>query len=129
MSKVKTVAGNAEYDPTLPKVAIELSNKKYFLAFTFRALALAQAELSKVGVEVNLLQALDLSTMDALKLVPLLYAALISHQPKITFDEVMGLVTFRNMGLIFEGIAQAYGASLADPTDDDVKADPDQPVV
>jgi hypothetical protein len=29
--------------------------------------------------------------------------------------------------MIFEGIAQAYGASLAEPSPDDVKPDPDQP--
>ena len=29
--------------------------------------------------------------------------------------------------MIFEGIAQAYGASLALPSEDDVKADPPQP--
>jgi len=74
---------------------------------------------------------LDLSSMDALKVVPLLYAGLISHQPKITFEEVMNLVTLRNMGMIFEGIAQAYLASLADPSDEDkdANADPALPVV
>jgi hypothetical protein len=129
MSKKLKIAGNPEIDPTLPKVEITLDEKKYYLCFTFRALALAQAELKKIGVDCNLLHALDLSSMDALKLVPLLYAALISHQPKITFEEVMDLVSFKNMGNIFNGIAQAYGDSLAEPSDNDVKPDPDQPVV
>lgn len=64
--------------------------------------------------------------MDALRLVPLLYAAMLSHQPKITIEKVTSLVTMKNMGKIFEGIALAYGASLADPSGEDVKADPDQ---
>ncbi|WP_213805757.1 hypothetical protein [Granulicella sp. dw_53] len=128
MSKVK-VAGNPEIDPTLPKIAIKLGKETFYLCFTFKALALAQKNLRDIGIEVNLLMALDLSTMDALKLVPLFYAALITHQPKITIDKVTELVTLKNLGTIFETIAQAYGASLADPTPEDDKTDPDQPVV
>lgn len=129
MSKKSTVSGNPEFDPTMPKVEIKLNGKSYFLCFTFKALSLAQKNLRDIGVDVNLLRALDLSTMDALKLVPLLYASLITHQPKITPEQVTDLVTIRNLGMLFEGIAQAYGASLADPSDDDVKADPTKPVV
>lgn len=126
MSKTVKIAGNPEIDPTLPKIAIKLGKDTYYLAFTFGALSLAQKNLRDIGVECNLLHALDLSTMDALHLVPLLYAALLSHQPKITIDKVTSLVTIKNLGMIFEGIVQAYGASLADPSPEDVKADPDQ---
>jgi hypothetical protein len=126
MPKTVKIAGNPEIDPTLPKVAIKLGKETYYLCFTFGALSLAQKNLRDIGVECNLLHALDLSTMDALRLVPLLYAALLSHQPKITIDKVTALVTIKNLGMIFEGIAQAYGASLADPSPEDVKADPDQ---
>jgi hypothetical protein len=127
MAKPVKIAGNPEVDPTLPKIEIKLGGDRYFLCFTFGALSLAQKNLRDIGVECNLLHALDLSTMDALRLVPLFYAALLSHQPKITLDKVTSLVTFRNMGMIFEGITQAYGASLAEPSPDDVKPDPDQP--
>jgi hypothetical protein len=127
MAKTIKIAGNPEIDPTLPKIEMKLGKDTYYLAFTFGALALAQKNLRDIGVECNLLHALDLSTMDALRLVPLLYAAMLSHQPKITIDKVTALVTIRNLGAIFEKIAEAYGASLADPSDEDVKADPDQP--
>jgi hypothetical protein len=129
MSKKVIVAGNPAVDPTLPKIQIKLGKESYFLCFTFEAIALAQAELKKIGVDVNLLHCLDLSSMDALKLVPFFYASLITHQPKITVDSVAKLVTLKNMGMIFEGIAAAYIASMAEPSDEDVKADPDQPVV
>jgi hypothetical protein len=129
MAKTVSIAGNPEIDPTLPKIEIKLGKETYFLCFTFGALALAQKNLRSVGVECNLLHALDLSSMDASQVVPLLYAALISHQPKITLDKVASLVTFKNLGMIFEGIAQAYGASLADPSPEDVKPDPNQPAV
>jgi hypothetical protein len=129
MPKNHKIAGDASIDPTLPKIAIKLGKETYYLAFTFGALATAEARLRDIGMSVNLLQALDLSNMDAMKLVPLLYAALLSHQPKITPDKVTSLVTIKNLGSIFEGIAQAYGASLADPdeTEKDEKSGEDQP--
>src|ERR1700730_3720240 len=129
MSKAEKIAGNPEIDPTLPKLDINLGKEGVFLCFTFGALALAQKNLRSIGVDCNLLHALDLSGLDASQLVPLLYAALISHQPKISIDKVVSLVTIKNLGMIFDGIAHAYGASLADPSPEDVKPDPDQPAV
>lgn len=121
----------ATADPTIPAVELQIGKDRYYLAFTFRALAIAQKSLRDVGVQCNLLHALDLSNLDAEKLVSLLFAALITHQPKITPEQVADLVTFRNMGLIFEKLAEAYGASLADPTTneagtEDAKPDPTQ---
>jgi hypothetical protein len=129
MAKNQRIAGNPEIDPTLPKIAIKLGNETYFLCFTFGALAMAEKNLRSVGIECNMLHALELSSTDAQRLVPVLYAALISHQPKITIDKVTSLVTIKNLGNIFEGIAKAYAASLAEPSADDVKPDPDQPAV
>ena len=126
MAKTIKIPEHPELDPTLPKVELKIGKQTYLLCFTFQALALAQKNLREIGVNVNLLHALDLSTMDAEKLIPLLYAALITHQPKITPNEVVKLVTFKNLGLIFEKLAEAYGASLADPSDEDAKADPDK---
>ena len=127
MSKTVKVAGNPAIDPTLPKIEIALGKETYYLCFTFGALAVAQKGLRDAGIDCNLLHALDLSNMDPLKLVPLLYAAMITHQPKISYETVNSLVTLKNMGSIFEGIAHAYGASLADHSDEDVKANPNQP--
>ncbi|MCU1251531.1 MAG: hypothetical protein JWQ49_4560 [Edaphobacter sp.] len=129
MAKPEKIAGNPEIDPTLPKIEIKLGKETFFLCFTFGALALAQKNLRSIGVDCNLLHALDLSSLDASQLVPLLYAAMISHQPKISVDKVISLVTIENLGLIFDGIAHAYGASLADPSPEDVKPDPNQPEV
>lgn len=124
MTKTVKISNHPELDPTLPKTELKLGKQTYLLCFTFKALAVAQKNLRDIGVEVNLLHALDLSNMDAEKLVPLLYAALITHQPKITPLEVTALVTFKNLGSVFEALAAAYGASLADPSDEDAKADP-----
>ncbi len=124
MSKTAKIAGNPEVDPTLPKIEIKLDGKSYFLCFTFEALAMAQAKLRAQGITVNLLHALDLSNMDAERVVPLLYAALMTHKADITPVQVAKMVTLRNLGTIFEGIAQAYGASLAAPSPEEVKSDP-----
>ena len=120
------VAKNVAIDPTLPKVPITLGAETFYLCFTFAALATAEARLRQAGITVNLLHALDLSNMDAERVVPLLYAALISYQPDITPEGVAKLVTFRNLGSIFEGVARAYGESLAEPTAED-NANPIEP--
>ena len=127
MAKNLKIAGDPSIDPTLPKTEIKLGGKSYFLSFSYKALALAEAKLRAQKVECNLLHALDLSNLDATRLVPLLYAALISHQPKMDILEVTDLVTLKNLGSIYTGIAQAYGASLAEPDAGDEKADPTQP--
>jgi hypothetical protein len=122
----RRIAGNPEVDPTLPKVEITLGGKKYFLCFDFGALALAEAKLRDAGVECNLLECLDLTSLDATRIVPLLYGAVLAYQPAMAFEEVKSLVTMRNLGAIFEGIVNAYKESLAEPSDD-AQAGPQKP--
>jgi len=125
MSKSK-VAGVPGTDPTLPRAEIKLGAESYYLCFNFGAIAIAQKSLRDIGVEVNLLHALDLSNMDAINLVPLLYAALITYQPKITLDKVTSLVTLKNLSIIFRGIGDAYVASLSEPSSEATPSDPNQ---
>jgi len=120
------VAKNPAVDPTLPKVPVTLGDETFYLCFTFAAIATAEAKLRQSGIHVNLLHALDLSSMDAGRVVPLLYATLITHQPDITPEAVAKLVTMRNLGAIFEGVAKAYSDSLAEPEPGDAKH-PDEP--
>lgn len=115
---MRKVANVPSVDPTLPKVEIKLGGEIYYLVFTFKALALAAAKLREKGVHVNLLHSLDLTSLDADKVAPLLYASLITHQPDLTIDQVTELVTLRSLGAVFEGIAKAYTESLAEPTQD-----------
>ncbi len=115
MAKVSKRPG---VDPTLPRVELKLGDKSYFLCFTFGALALAESKLRAAGVQMNLLHALDLSALDATRVPPLLFAALITHDPDVKYDDVAALVTFRSLPAIFEAISAAYAASLADPEED-----------
>jgi len=98
----------------LPKVELTLGGETYHLCFTFDALALAEANLRKLGVEVNMLQALDFNTLDATKLSALLYAAMVTHEPSITPKFAASLIKFRNIGKIRESLAFAFVAALAD---------------
>lgn len=103
-------------DPTLPKIEVELGGKKYFLCFTFAALATAEGKLRELGTRVNLLHALDLTDMHAEQVVPLLFAAMLTHQPDIDPATVARLVTFKSIPAIYQGITKAYVASLAEPS-------------
>jgi len=127
MSKTTKIAGNPEVDPTLPKIELDLDGKSYSLCFTFGALAIAQKGLRSAGVECNLLLALDISHLDAERLPCLFYAALITHQPKMTVEKATELITMRTLDRIGGAVINAYMASLAEPSPEDVKPDPDQP--
>jgi hypothetical protein len=65
--------------------------------------------------------------LDAGTVVPLLFAALLKHQPSITPEAVANIVTFKNLGAILDSVGNAYVQSLADPEKDDKKANPTQP--
>jgi hypothetical protein len=129
-SKKLEVAGVPEIDPTLPKVGIKLGDTTYYLCYTFGAMALAEARLRKQGIECNLLKGCDVTSLDASTLSSLLYAGLLTHQPDITIEHVLGMITFHNMFFIPNRITEAYVASLALPSEDDgVATDPTQPDV
>jgi hypothetical protein len=130
MAKTVKIAKNPEHDSTLPKTELKLGKETFYLCFTFAALSLAETQLRRQGVECNLLKALDVRDLDATKLSTLLYAGLITHKPEITYEEVLKLITFKNMFSIPDRITTAYAAALADSADDDAKdgkADPTQP--
>lgn len=115
---MRKVANVPALDPTMPKIELKLGDKTYFLVFNFKALAVAAAKLREKGFSVNLLHSLDLTTLDADRVAPLLYATLITDQPEITIEQVEALISLRNLGSVFEGIAKAYTESLAEPTQD-----------
>jgi hypothetical protein len=110
------VAGIPGVDPTLPLTSIELGGVTYNLVFTFKALAIGASELRKQGVNVNLLHSLDLTSMDADRVAPLLFAAMITHHPEMQVEKVQDLITLKNLGRVFEAIAQAYTDSMVEPS-------------
>jgi hypothetical protein len=127
MAKLK-IAGNPAIDPTLPKIEREFNGKKYYLCFTFGALAIAQKGLREAGSDCNILRSMDLSTPDATVFGPLLYASLVTFQPTITLAEAEVLIDLKNMGYVYESLVKAYVASMSEPEPDEKKSEnPDQP--
>jgi hypothetical protein len=102
----KSKVQNSPADPTLPKVALTLNGREYFLAFDFNALAVG-SEL----VGENLLEELKFDHITAPRLRSLLYVALLKFQPEITQEEAGALGGPLNAGKILNAIAFAYTGS------------------
>jgi hypothetical protein len=111
----------------LPKVPITLADgQTYFLCFTFRALAIAEAAIKKTEPDFNIL--LSLGKFDANNTVALLYAALVTHKPELTLEKVYDLVPFEQMYSIPEKLVEAYTLSTRSAdSKEGSKADPKQP--
>ena len=129
MAKVAKVAKNTAVDPTLPRVELVLNGTTYLSetvtyhpVFTFAALAVAEAELKKVGQVVNIFQAIDFDNLDATKMVALLYASLITENPDIKLADIPSMVNMRQIPAIRQALFDAFVLSMADPTE--VKPDP-----
>lgn len=122
------IASNPELDPTIAKVELVVKGKTYFLAFTYESLVKAEAELRKLGVQVNMIDALDFTALDATKLSAVLYAAILPFDPSITPEAAAKLIVFKEIANIREALLRAFVASLADP-EEDSKAAPLAPAV
>jgi hypothetical protein len=110
MAKAKTVANTAD-DPTVNYVTVELSGKKYKLAYDFSSLAIAE-QLSGQ----NLLEAISLNGITMLQLQGLFFGCLIKAQPKITLAEVGLLMNhLPNLPKIKQAIADTWIASMPAP--------------
>jgi hypothetical protein len=112
MAKKTEVAGNPELDSTLPDVTLELGGKTYHLLFTFAALSIAEKKLQQQGIRIGLLVARNVAFWDASNLPYILFAALVTHHPKMTFDEVSALVDFESCELIADKLMEAYQAAM-----------------
>ena len=123
MSK-KKVAGNPALDATLPYVVLELDGESYRLAFDYAALSVAERKLADIGVQVNMLDALDLRSIGAERLPIVLYASLVKAQPDMTFEDVKHLVTMRTYALIFEKVVEAFVASMKETPKDQKAVNP-----
>jgi len=95
-------------DPLLPRTPIEIDGKTYDLCFTIGALAEAKSRLRKAGVEINLLQSINFSDMDADVIPPLFFAALLPFQPEMTQEKAYALVTLQTIVPIYQALANAY---------------------
>jgi len=103
-------------NPTVTYTPLKMDSGTHQLCFTFGALATAESLLRKAGhPDVNLLRSFDFSSLGASDIAPLLYAAMLSHRPKVAYDEVVSWISLENIGSIVEALLQAYVLSLAEP--------------
>jgi hypothetical protein len=122
MAKAKTVANTAE-DPTVTYITVELSGKKYKLAYDFNALAIAE-QLSGQ----NLLEAISLNGITMLQLQGLFFGCLLKAQPKITLAEVAVLMNhLPSLPKIKQAIADTWIASMPAPDPNEEAGEDDEP--
>jgi hypothetical protein len=102
----KSKVQSSPADPTLPKVALTLNGREYFLAFDFNALAVGSELLGE-----NLLEELKFENISARRLRVMLFVGLLKFQPEITEEEAGALGGPFNAGKILNAIAAAYTGS------------------
>ena len=96
-------------------VEIELSGRSFSMRYTFGALQVAKKELKKQGVEINLLSAFNLTDLDVDTLPVLLFAAIHTDAPELSFEDVAGFITMHNAGLAYNKVLETYVASITPP--------------
>ena len=118
------VAGVPGKDKTLPNVPLTIDGVTRHLCFDFNAIAVAE-ELTGL----NLLQSLDLQNLSAVKYRALLYSTLLKENPKITIEEVGGMINLSTLPAITVALVHAWTGSQPEViTDKDDKANPDEPL-
>ena len=123
----KKISGKPAVDPTLPDVSVEINGKVYRLAYTFAALALAQAKLKTVNGTINVFRAVMFTDVDPIDLCVLFYAGLQANHPDLTYDEACELITLQNYGDVFKACYKAYTESMAPPDSKEDAANPPEP--
>ena len=106
-------------NPTQPKIELKIGKKTHELVFTFKALAVAEAELKKAGEPVNIFNALNFEDLNATSLVALLYAALITHSPEIKLESLPSLITMKRIPAIKQALFDAFVLAFAEPEEED----------
>ena len=101
-------------DPTIPYVTLTLRGKDYRLAYSFNALAKAEA-----ATGLNMFQGLNLQALNLVQLRAMLWASLLKAQPDITLDEAGDLIASpAHCNLALTAIADAWSASMPKPDAD-----------
>lgn len=93
-------------DPTLQCAPVTIREKNYNLCFNFRAIALAEKRLRQQGHDVYLLSAMAPLTFETIPQV--LAAALFTHQPEMTFEEIVALVDYDNVWPLQNELRKAW---------------------
>lgn len=103
-------------DPTLEVHELTLGTTTYKMCFDMEALADAEAALAASGVpDVNLLQALNLGTLNLRGLRALFAASLRKYQPTLSPKVAVALVTTKNVYTIWDALITTWRLSVGEP--------------
>lgn len=123
MALKKATVAHTAADPTLRFAKVGVNGKTYKLAFSFNAIALAEAHSG-----ANLLAGIEnLMSLSASQFRGLLYAAITTAHPKMTLQDTGNLITFTTLGSLKDALAEAYVLSMPDPVKEDDKPNPPLP--
>jgi hypothetical protein len=100
-------------DPTSDTVSVTIKGTEYFLTFDFESLAQAEADLNEAGHNVNLLACMPVPTLATIR--PLFAAAVRKHQPKLSYEDAIKLVTPLNAQVIAATLLGAWNGSMPAP--------------
>lgn len=114
----RKIAGNPAHDATMPTVDVTIHGGEYHLAFTFAALSLAKKALVKQGVLANILIGCDIRSLDIDTLPVMLFAALITAHPEITYKQVESLLDMKTHVVLADAVVHAYLLSIEQPKED-----------
>ncbi len=115
MATKKLSVVNTHHNPVIDWVVVTLDGHDYRLAFSFNALARAEAETG-----LDLLKTLNFTTgLNASTYRALLWCAMLLGQPETTIEDAGNLCSIQNLSKITDGIMKAYGLSMpaADPAE------------
>jgi hypothetical protein len=115
----RSIARSPKFDPSIPRVTVEIDGEPFDLCFDFRALAAAKEKLRELDppVEINILRSLDFHGLDVDTLPALLYAAAFRYQPDLSWERAQELVNLRTAGAVYAALAEAYMQALSVPVD------------
>lgn len=102
--------------PTEETIHLDIDGKGFELIFDFEAVARAEDLTGRA-----ILTGLNRSTVDAPSINfvrAMLYACLLKHQPKTTYDEARALVNRDNLAVIWQAVVEAYIATCVIPNDE-----------
>lgn len=99
-----------------PEVEVSIKGLKFRLCISYGALAVAQTKLRSLGVNINLLLALNPLLMGPDNLPALFFGAAHQQHPKLTYDEAVSLIDLETWEPVMCAVLKAY--ELAMPKSD-----------
>ena len=105
-----------DVDPTLPTTEIEIDGKTYRMCFDLFALAQAERDFIRQGIDVDILSALPQSNLNST--LVLFAASIHKFHPEVAFEDAQRLVTIPKSYEVRAAVVAAWNKSLPLPSDE-----------